>query len=156
MTCHDMACPFPISCRNGWPVPVTCCAIQSSSYLRCHESSLSQCDGFRWGQSLSLIVAGYSALSYVVPSISSASCCQDRVLTGSWARQLFCLRALGMQSLSCRSIILFQGLGGYYLWLWFFLWNPYRALGHTSLFVNDQVVHRCLPLESYSTVLGAF
>ncbi len=63
-------------------------------------------------------LAGYSALSCLVPSITSLLLVASSYI---WfkARQLSCLRALRYAKFDVQMIELLLG-GGYYLWLWFF------------------------------------
>ena len=55
-------------------------------------------------------------LCHIWRPVSQASRWLHRVLTGSWARQLFCLRALGMLGLSYRLTIFLIWHQVYYLW----------------------------------------
>jgi hypothetical protein len=91
-----------------------------------------------------IYLAGYSALSCLVPSITSLLLVASSSI---WfkARQLILSKSLRhakfeqlIDSVTLGMRILSMVMG--------FLWNPYRALGHTSLLVHDQVVHRCLSL----------
>ncbi len=64
-------------------------------------------------------LAGYSALSFLVPSITSLLLVASSSI---WfrARQPFYLRALGVYKIELQTDNITLGLGGYYLWLWFF------------------------------------
>ena len=117
MACHDMAYPLLIFYRNGWPVPVTISAIQSNSFWGAMRAASLKVMGL--GEDNNCSHFGW-VFCFVIFSAQYLNLFRHRVLTGSWARQLFCLRAPGMLSLSCRLTVLLLG-GGYYLWLCFFL-----------------------------------
>ncbi len=53
----------------------------------------------------------------------------NSVLTGSWAKQVFCLSALMMLGLSCR-LLIFSWARGLHQWWWSFLWSPTQHLNH--------------------------
>jgi hypothetical protein len=65
-------------------------------------------------------LAGYSALSCLVPSITSLLLV---VLSSIWfkARQLILSKSLRYAKFDVQIINITLGLGGYYLWLWFFI-----------------------------------
>ncbi len=81
---------------------------KNNSYSSSSESSLSWCNG-SMGEKLSLSMASKSALSYLASSISMTHLVALQVLTGSWARQVFCCSTLAMLDLSCRLAILLMG-----------------------------------------------
>jgi hypothetical protein len=81
---------------------------KSFSNLRSNASSESQCDVVRCAQ-LFLKMLGISALSYLASRISTTCLVALCVLTGSWAKQEFCLSALEMLGLSCRLLVFLMG-----------------------------------------------
>jgi hypothetical protein len=66
-----------------------------------------------------LFLAGYSALSYLVPSITSLLLV---ALNSSWfkARQPILSKSPRYAKFGVQINNITLGLGGYYLWLWFF------------------------------------
>ena len=93
-------------------------------------------------------LAGYSALSCLVPSITSLLLVASSSI---WfkARHLLS-KSPRYAKFDVQMIELLLG-GGYYLWLWFFF-EIHTPPGSC----NKQVVHRCLSLASYSTVIRAY
>ncbi len=81
---------------------------KSDSYLSGSESSFSWCDGSRWEQSF-LTMVGRFTLPYLASSISMTLLVALQVLTGSWARQVFCHSILVMLGLSCKLTIFLMG-----------------------------------------------
>ena len=94
-------------------------------------------------------------LCHVQCPVSQASYWWHRVLSGLRLDSLFYLRALGMLSLTCKSIILLWVQEGIICGYGSSL-KSIPCLGYASSLVNNQVVHRCLSLASYSTVIGAY
>ncbi len=82
---------------------------KSCSYSNSNESSFSHCDGVRWEQ-LSFTIAGRFDMSYLASNISITLLVAFQVLlTGSWAWDVLCLRALVMLGLSCKLTIFLMG-----------------------------------------------
>jgi hypothetical protein len=80
-------------------------------------------------------LAGYSALSYLAPNVSSLLLVASSFI---WFRARIAILSKSSRyarfELQVKDITL--GLGGYYLWLWFSLKSIPR-LGCTQLLVND-------------------
>ena len=99
-------------------------------------------------------LAGYSALSCLVPSITSLLLVASSSIWFN-ARQLILCKSPRYAKFDVQINNITLGLGGYYLWLWFFF-EIHTVPGLCKSLVNNQVVHRCLSLASYSTVIGAY
>ena len=143
--------PFLFSVETGGWFQSPSVPSKSNSYLRSNDSSVSWCDGFRWEQ-LSLTLAGASALSYLASSISHLLLVAFRVLTGSWARQLFCLRAVGMLGLSCTNWQYSPLAGGYSLWLWFSFEIQTVPMSYKLCQPMNKLYIGALALALYSTI----
>ena len=152
MACHDMAYPLLIFYRNGWPVPVTISAIQSNSFWGAMRAASLKVMGL--GEDNNCSHFGW-VFCFVIFSAQYLNLFRHRVLTGSWARQLFCLRAPGMLSLSCRLTVLLMG-GGYYLWLWFFYDIHTAPIIIQACLQMIRLYRGVLSLASHSTILRAY
>ncbi len=98
-------------------------------------------------------LAGYSALSCLVPSVASPLLVASSSI---WfkAGQLIQSKSPRYAKFDKQINNITLGLGGYYLWLWFFF--EIHTMPELCTLVSNQVVHRCLSLASYSTVIRAY
>ncbi len=102
---------------------------------------------------MSLISAGYSALSCLVPSITTLLLVASSSI---WfkARQLIPSKSPRFAKFDVQINNITLGLGGIICGYGFSLKSIPR-LSFASSLVSNQVVHRCLSLASYSTVIRA-
>jgi hypothetical protein len=151
MACQVMACPLLPYVEMGGRFQSPYMTFGTAHIWGTMRAASPNAMGLGEDNNCPSFLAGYSALSWLVPSIKSLLLVASSSI---WfkARQLILSKSPRYAKFDVQMIELLLG-GGYYGYG--FSLKSIPRLGHASSLVNNQVVHRFLSLASYSTVIRA-